>query len=162
MERVTQWFGDETHGREAGLADKYDGVYLDDELIQVLLNRLATYEDTGMTPEEIKGADEFLKENWEMPLERLVEGMELIMAKDSGRLVVLPCRVGDTVYRIIDDCMLAGDCGTKRRCRGCDYRNVFVEEDFFCLSLMGNDGHLKSGYYLTREEAETAVVQMTQ
>lgn len=52
--------------------------------------RCAAYEDTDMTPEQIKDADDFLKKNWDMPLENLKEGMELIKAKEAGRLVVIP------------------------------------------------------------------------
>lgn len=161
MERVTQWFGDETHGREAGLADKYDGVYLDDELIQVLLNRLATYEDTGMTPEEIKRADEILKENWEMPLERLVEGMELIMAKDSGRLVVLPCKAGDTIYQLRD----------KRHARGVgisprivSYVGVWRQDyaAFHQGAVPCYKEDFNKTWFLTQEEAEAALSGATQ
>jgi len=43
------------------------------------IDRLAAYEDTGMTPGEVA---------------------ELARAKSDGRLVVLPCKVGDTVYDI--------------------------------------------------------------
>lgn len=42
-----------------------------------LADRLAEYEDTGLTPSEVA---------------------ELAQAKADGRVVVLPCAVGDTVY----------------------------------------------------------------
>lgn len=58
-----------------------------------LVGRLAAYEDTGLTPEEIDG----LPALW---AERMKEVSELQEAKDAGRLVVLPCKVGDTVYRV--------------------------------------------------------------
>ena len=41
---------------------------------------LAAYEDTGLTPEEIAHAK------------------DLLAAEKDGRLVTLPCKVGDTVY----------------------------------------------------------------
>jgi len=41
-------------------------------------NRLAAYEDSGLSPEEVQ---------------------ELAKAKADGRLVVLPCKVGDSIYR---------------------------------------------------------------
>ena len=50
---------------------------------------LKAYKDTGLTPAEIVLADKTLKDNWKMPLERLTEAIELIKAKDDGRLVVL-------------------------------------------------------------------------
>ena len=41
--------------------------------------KLADYEDTGLTPERCS---------------------ELARADGEGRLVVLPCKVGDTVYKV--------------------------------------------------------------
>lgn len=82
---------------------------------------------------------------------------ELLRAEKDGRLVVLPCRVGDRIYRVIDDCTFPGDCGTKRMCKGCEYRNLFIEQTTFRLYLLTDDGKLRRGYYRTREEAETAL-----
>lgn len=82
---------------------------------------------------------------------------ELLRAEQDGRLVVLPCRVGDRIYRVIDDCTFPGDCGTKRMCKGCEYRNLFIEQTTFRLYLLTDDGKLRRGYYRTREEAETAL-----
>ena len=42
------------------------------------ITRLAEYEDSGLSPEEVQ---------------------ELAKAKADGRLVVLPCKVGDSIYR---------------------------------------------------------------
>ena len=52
-----------------------------DELNRVTdaLNRLAAYEDTGLTPEEVQ---------------------KIARAKAEGRLVVLPCKAGDTIWKI--------------------------------------------------------------
>lgn len=86
--------------------------------------------------------------------ERLKEYEDM---EEQGLLVRLPCKVGDTIYRIIDDCTLPGDCGTKRMCKGCEYRNLFIEEDVFHLCLLTDSGKLKSGYYPTREAAEKAL-----
>lgn len=78
-------------------------------------------------------------------------------AEEQGLLVRLPCKVGEPIYHIIDDCELSGDCGTKRMCKGCEYRNLFVEEDVFHLCLLTDKGVLRSGYYATREEVEKAL-----
>ncbi|MFA5675420.1 MAG: hypothetical protein WDA65_02760 [Christensenellales bacterium] len=51
-------------------------------LIPKMLYRLAAYEDTGLEPEEVA---------------------ELAQAKADGRLVVLPCKVGDVVYVLTAD-----------------------------------------------------------
>ena len=71
-------------------------------IIQMLCNRLAAYEDTGLKPEEIA---DFMK-RWEQTVE--IGGMlkkycidhirDLLHAEQDGRLVVLPCKVGDHVW----------------------------------------------------------------
>lgn len=74
-------------------------------------DRLAAYEDTGLEPEEIERIlDSYVRgmtlrtENAqrleiikEIPIVRL---RELAQAEKEGRIVVLPCKVGDTVYHI--------------------------------------------------------------
>ena len=52
-----------------------------DELNRVTdaLNRLAGYEDSGLSPQEVR---------------------ELAKAKAEGRLVALPCKAGDTIWKI--------------------------------------------------------------
>ena len=71
--------------------------------------RLAAYEDTGLTPEEIKTmqfgqayskasaiADHYT--NIGLPMERIDE---LAAADKDGRVVVLPCKVGENVWAIV-------------------------------------------------------------
>lgn len=73
------------------------------------VERLAAYEDTGLTPEEVlpkDKADEIaLKLMRLADLESLCSYTrlrELAEADKDGRVVVLPCKVGDTVYRIFN------------------------------------------------------------
>ena len=57
------------------------------------IDRLADYEDTGLTPEEVtalQASNQELKK----------EALPILRAKLEDKLVVLPCRVGDTVYVI--------------------------------------------------------------
>lgn len=68
-------------------------------------DRLAAYEDTGLEPEAVEHlklasmgkAIAEIKEFEGVPIDRL---RELAQAEKTGRLVVLPCDVGDTVYVI--------------------------------------------------------------
>lgn len=53
--------------------------------------RLAAYEDTRLEPEEITAMRHTLDE-----YHKLAD--PLLRAQADGRLVVLPCKVGDTVY----------------------------------------------------------------
>ena len=63
--------------------------------------RLAAYEDIGLTPEEIKAP---FTEDTMINLAAQALGVEpsrlrkLAEADKDGRVVVLPCKVGDTVY----------------------------------------------------------------
>ena len=62
--------------------------------------RLKAYEDTRLEPEVCaeykKFEDEAVSKG--VPFKRVVE---LLEAEKGGRLVVLPCKVGDTVYRVV-------------------------------------------------------------
>ena len=68
-----------------------------------MIDRLAAYEDTGLEPEDIQS----LEAEWCI-CKQLVEEYraigtidhlrKLVQAEKDGRLVVLPCKVGDTVY----------------------------------------------------------------
>ena len=77
------------------------------QIIRQLYSALAAYEDTGMTPESVEAltlsmmgkAIAEVKEFNGLPVDRL---RELAEADKDGRLVVLPCKVGDTVYRIFN------------------------------------------------------------
>lgn len=63
--------------------------------------RLAAYEDTGLTPEEIKAP---FTEDTMINLAAQAMGVEadrlreLAEADKDGRVVILPCKVGDTVW----------------------------------------------------------------
>lgn len=87
-------------------------------------------------------------------LNRLAEYEDM---EEQGLLLRLPCKVGDRVYQVIDDCTFPVDCGTTNKCKGCEYRNLFIEEDVFHLNLLTDSGKLRRGYYTTREEAEKAL-----
>lgn len=68
-------------------------------------NRLAAYEDTGLEPEEVKrlqlysayGVKQAMLEEY-MSIGKIDHLRELSQAEKEGRLVVLPCKVGDTIY----------------------------------------------------------------
>ena len=67
-----------------------------------LKDRLAAYEDTGLTPGEIKSMKDEHFSGLEMAKlhSALMELKKYQEADKDGRLVVLPCKVGDTVYRL--------------------------------------------------------------
>lgn len=76
---------------------------------ETICERLAAYEDSGCAPEEVLPKDK--ADEIAMKLMRLadLESLcsydrlrELAEADKDGRVVVLPCKVGDTVWVILD------------------------------------------------------------
>lgn len=111
-----------------------------------LKDLLAAYEDTGMTPEEIDMDHEAAE-----TLRQLCRGCDLdrleklAEADKDGRIVVLPCKVGDTVYRLQYIEQTPGRFV------------VGVAEIKFALLWLEEFGET---VFLTREEAEAAVEAM--
>lgn len=87
---------------ELMLADALDGKYTVNELVDVLLQRIAEYEDTGLTPEGVKDL-QFRARAAELQIgASLHHVIDLIQAERDGRLQALPCSVGATVYILQD------------------------------------------------------------
>lgn len=109
---------------------------------------LAAYKDTGLEPKEIT--------------EYLSATDEYVRASEEGRLIVLPCKVGDTVWRIVDkcqsdDCPFAGGRGIQRCHKGGDYYNYcgsHIEKDVFSLPMLES---FNKAVFRSREEAEAAL-----
>ena len=93
MERLTQ----RLNTGEVLMATGCEEKYTKDEWIAVLQQRLAAYEDTGLEPKVCANYKAFEDEaiSKGVTFKRIVELMD---ADKDGRLVVLPCKVGDTVY----------------------------------------------------------------
>ena len=84
------------------------------------------------------------------PLDEIIE---LVQAKDDGRIVVPPCKVGDTIYYI------SGFNGVEKICGKKVKRIWFDNEGLgFTVSGMYMDFNiLENETYITREEAEKAL-----
>ena len=119
--------------------------------------RLAHYEDTGLTPEEIKAP---FTEDTMINLAAQALGVEaerlreLAEADKDGRCVVLPCKVGDTVWRIVRD-------GEPHITRD-EVRDMYFADDMtLCVELVGGRVTFTEKFgktvFLTREEAEKAL-----
>ena len=118
-------------------------------------NSLAAYEDTGLEPEEIA---DFMK-RWEQTVE--IGGMlkkycidhirDLLHAEQDGRLVVLPCKVGDHVWADGREAIVVWFLGYKT-------------ERYLHAQFFDNAKHTDIPFYeigktvfLTREKAEAAL-----
>lgn len=114
-------------------------------------DRLAAYEDTGFTPEA--GAQlKKIAEIFNCDLDNTAQLKELCdklrgwrQAEQDGRLVVLPCKVGDTVYRLLTPTNHI----IERKIR------TIGEAADVISTLNKEDGIVQT--YLTRQEAEAAM-----
>ena len=119
--------------------------------------RLAAYEDTRLTPEQCENAKVIIEAAFSDDTSKAERIRELLKADKDGRLVVLPCKVGDTVYRIVRDAdpHIARD----------EARNMYFADDMtLCVELVGGRIILSEKFgktvFLTREEAEKALEAM--
>ena len=136
MERLTKYICGHAHGAEGLRDDNLTGNYCRGEFeATAIVDRLAAIED-------ILG-DEY----------DLGKLMELVQAKRKGRCIVLPCKKGDTVWRIVHD---AAPHITKDRCTDIKYENRDIWVHLIGDRVMGgwNFGKL---LFLTREDAEAAL-----
>ena len=153
MERLTQWFGFGKGCRVAGIASHLEEKHTAEELVDVLSARLAVYEDTGLEPEDVLRISNILRlvgEDFNCRLvfvaQALVKYAEYTKAEREGRLVMLPCKVGDIVY-------------------GAETAPVIplyvIEPAVYMESAEGGDFETLDNFgrtvFLTREEAEAAL-----
>lgn len=154
------------------MASEYEEKYTEQEWISVLQDRLAAYEDTELTPEEINDlasareispeAEYAINKHADSIIERLDKLLtqtdddarlrELAEADKGGRVVVLPCRVGDTLFRVF-----AGEI-LEHKVRNMRYLAIQGRWDIdtapFCSYVESSIGKT---IFLTREEAEKAL-----
>lgn len=136
-------------------------------------SRLAAYEDTGLTPErcaefaraDAEGRYIVMRDAEQEGVARL---RELAEADKAGRVVVLPCKVGGTVWVTGRD-----NVPREMNLEAPDIRAVCTDEDNLCMSTcnrkpdgfcayrLRNDGaDVGKSVFLTREEAEKALEAM--
>ena len=125
---------------------------------------LRQYLDTGMTPEAFQSYVVFLQDliGDQKASEALDRFRQLVKADKGGRLAVLPCKVGDTLYEV-----------TGRKTIS-EYRVKAIRVELFCMfieweiekgfvwqSLTGiTQNEIGKTVFLTREEAEKALEAM--
>ena len=127
-----------------------------------LYGRLKTYEDTGLEPEAVETVKLALCAKHIVDLETLNNTpisrlVELAEADKDGRVVVLPCKVGDTVWRIVRD-------GEPHITRD-EVRDMYFADDMTpCVELVGGRVTFTEKFgktvFLSREEAEKALREM--
>ena len=125
-------------------------------IVPQLYARLGAYEDTRMTPELVQKIAELAIWIHKNGLEKIKKWIE---ADKAGRLAVLPCKAGDTVYEV-----------TSRKTIS-EYRVKAIRVELFCTiiewdivagfvdkSIFGVPvDEIGKTVFLTREEAEKAL-----
>lgn len=129
---------------------------------ETICKRLAAYEDTGLTPEEIDMDHEAAE-----TLRQLCRGCdldrleELVEADKDGRVVVLPCKVGDTVWVILDGAKCVRRCVVEYATIGRYFTViVFHTADRTREQYGVPAGAFGKTVFLTSEEAEKALKVM--
>lgn len=132
------------------------------KMVRDLYGRLKAYEDTGIEPEAVETVKLALAAKHLVDLETLNNTpisrlVELAEADKDGRLVVLPCKVGDTVWRIVRD-------GEPHITRD-EVRDMYFADDMTpCVELVGGRVTFTEKFgktvFLSREEAERALQEM--
>ena len=132
-------------------------------IVPQLYARLGAYEDTGLTPGEVKSMQEEHFSGLEMAKlhSALMELKKYQEADRDERLVVLPCQSGEHVFALLDDQTHVWECEVEHAVLD-GWRKVFAIRPL---------GHSKDSYYapfgafgqtvfLTREEADRALEAM--
>lgn len=134
------------------------------KMVRDLYGRLKAYEDTGLTPEEIKAP---FTEDTMINLAAQALGVEpsrlreLAEADKDGRVVVLPCKVGQRVFALLDTDKHISECEVKQIGMGNEIGFIGLEP----IGARGREyGVALNGFgktvFLTREEAEAALEAM--
>lgn len=120
-----------------------------------LRGRLMQYEDTGLEPEQCENAKVIIESVFSDDTSKAERIRELLKADKDGRTVVLPCKVGDTLFRVF-----AGEI-LEHKVRNMRYLAIQGRWDIdttpFCPYVESSMGKT---IFLTREEAEAALEVM--
>jgi len=156
MERLTQM----SDGYYAvGSADCWEDQ--NEEYSGPAIDRLAAYEDIGLEPEEVANGLKAIRQALALSLELQVYHeigthdhlRELVQAEKEGRLVMLPCKVGEPAHWVHNDTIT--DCKISR---------IQINRNglYICLRSKVSHGAFRiesigRNIFLTREEAEAAL-----
>lgn len=126
-----------------------------------LVERLAAYEDTGLEPEQCENAKVIIESAFSDDTSKAERIRELLKADKDGRVVVLPCKVGDRLYEVTGRKTISV---YKVRAIRVELFGLFIEwdivEGFAWQSLSGiNAGEIGKTVFLTYEEAEKELME---
>lgn len=167
MERLTEWNGRQTryayyprcfeepcYGRGCKIKDC--------PFETAVCERLAAYEDTGLTPDQAVNAKNIIELAFADDTSKAERIRKLLAADDEGRVVVLPCKVGDMLYEVTGRKTISV---YKVKAIRVELFGLFIEwdivEGFVWQYLNGiNANEIGKTVFLSREEAEKALQEM--
>lgn len=160
MERLTEWNDEQTRHAYYPRCFK-DPCYgsgckiKDCPFETAVCDRLAAYEDTGLSPEKVSWMKEVVEAAFDNDTSRIERAHNLHVADKDGRVVVQPCKVGDKLYRVF-----AGEI-FEHRVGSMKYFAIQGRWDIetypFCPCVESSIGKT---VFLSREEAERARQEM--
>ena len=105
MERLTEWNGGQTrHAYYPRCFEEpcYGGgcKIKDCPFETAVCERLAAYEDTGLTPEQCENAKVIIESAFSDDTSKAERIRELLKDDKDGLVLILPCKLGTKVYRI--------------------------------------------------------------
>lgn len=118
---------------------------------------LRQYLGTGMTPEQVVNAKTIIELAFADDTSKAERIRKLLAADKEGLCIILPCKVGDTVWRIVRD----GELHITRD----EVRDMcFADDMTLCVELVGGRVTFTEKFgktvFLSREEAEKALQEM--
>lgn len=166
MERLTEWNDEQT--RHAYYPRCFEepcyggGCKINDCPFETAVcDRLAAYEDTGLSPEKVSWMKEVVEAAFDNDTSRIERAHNLHVADKEGRVIVLPCKVGHRVFALLDTDKHISECEIKQIGLGNEIGFVGLEP----IGARGRKyGVALNGFgktvFLTREEAEKALREM--
>lgn len=125
------------------------------KIIRELYVRLKPYEDLGLEPWQADAAKNIVEMAFEDKPERAERIRELMRADRDGRIVLLPCKVGDKLYRVFSGEIFEHRVGSMKYFA--IQKKWDIETYPFCPCVESSIGKT---IFLTREEAEKALEAM--
>ena len=110
---------------------------------------LRAYKDTGLTPEQCENAKGIIESAFSDDTSKAERIRELLKADKDGRLVVLPCKVGDTLWVTGRD-----NVPREMKLEAPDIRAVCTDEDNLCMSTCNRKPDGFCAYRLRNDGAD--------
>ena len=166
MERLTEW--NESSHKNAYYPRCFEepcygsGCKLKDCPFETAVcERLAAYEDTGLTPDQVVNAKNIIDLAFADDTSKAERIRKLVAADDEGRVVVLPCRVGQRVFALMDMDKHISECEVKQIGMGNEIGFIGLEP----IGARGREyGVALNGFgktvFLSHEEAKKALQKM--